>query len=168
MNSTSTYHGLASYDTSWDRFTFDDFAMGSFTDNFNRANSSSSVGGTGWTVRMRKSSFVTSAWGISSNRAYCASTPTSGGTLSASLLLHDNGPGDFDMTFTLPTYTSGPFTAPVAAFRANLAADDGNNGLSYFVVTRTQIIQMDSNTGGSSTWGSYSLVAGDVIRIRSF
>jgi hypothetical protein len=155
----------------WDDFNLSGTLPTVFTDDFNRADNTSSVGGTGWTVRMRNSAHVTPSWGLLSGRAYATSTPTYGGTLSEALLLQNLGTGDFDMTVTLASYTSGSFDAPIAAFRADPTQDDGNNGLGYFLLTKNYLYLLRSNEGGSSTWavqpgGTFDpFVSGDVARI---
>lgn len=139
----------------------------SVTDDFNRADNTSSIGGTGWTIVARHDSTRTTTWGITSNTAYCSANATVSGTLNESLAVRAATAADFDMTLTIASLVTSPFNAPIACWRVDLSADDGVNGLSYFALFNGYGISFyASGTGAAGPYGSaVTFAVGDVVRI---
>jgi hypothetical protein len=131
-----------------------------FSDDFNRVNSSTSIGGTGWTVHADGNAGVSGgAWGISSNQAYTASGPSGGAKMLAYRTLSTP---DVDMTATWATVPSTDGPGGGLLVRVNSALTD-------FYWASLQNLWHEAVGGSQVQVANYGLTvaSGDVLRVVS-
>ncbi|MGZ4663583.1 MAG: hypothetical protein ACXV5Q_00655 [Frankiaceae bacterium] len=127
-----------------------------FTDNFDRADSTTTLGAP-WSTGSLGST-AGSTWGISSNRAYCVSTyQDTFGTIFTSAAYVTGNSADVDMQVDLINPVFGGSGGLV--FRADAALS------TFFLATADKLIQ--STAGTVTTRGSYSTsaVSGNTLRV---
>lgn len=133
-----------------------------FTDNFNRANSTSTLGSP-WFTQARE---VTATWGISSNKAYVVSCPLAPSfTWWEGLALIDTGTADFDMSVTV-TWTGS--RQPIMAWRVSQDRDGTTNKPSFFVVSADSSYgagKYATGSGLSTLASGTNFNSGDVCRV---
>lgn len=138
-------------------------ATTTFTDNFNRANSTTSIGGA-WSVIADQNATGTGTptWGIISNTTYPTGDVIDGtSTRHRPVAYQDFGAADIDITVTLSTYyAAGSNKSGGIALRL------GTDG-SLFFVGQDQVRWLGP-TSGASTVFSYTgpnFTTGDVMRV---
>lgn len=115
--------------TDWRKVGCGGATAGTFTDDFNRVDSTTTLGSPWFTLARE----VIATWGISSNKAYVVSTPLAPSfTWWESLALIDIGTADFDMSVTV-TWTGS--RRPLMAWRVSQDRDGTANKPSFFAVS---------------------------------
>lgn len=132
-------------------------------DNFNRANSASTMGTTSdgqatWLYDSGAQGGHAPTWGINSNQGYCVSTYIAFSTAWDSLAFFDTGSPDIDITVTVAAIGSG-----------------NNSGLAWRISSsRNDYYRLDRQTLAKYVGGSFSTIssgapwtfaAGDVMRV---
>lgn len=134
--------------------------IGGFSDNFNRANSTTTLGSPWVPWGASDSPYNTSVWGISSNRAYLTSVLVNMSTIIDAVAYVETGTADGTLELDLPTVVSG---AALAAFR--IVPGTSLATRSYFVLYPNDVYWLPAGSGGIPLGWGLGLTSGDHIAI---